>query len=239
MPSKSLPCVRLGSPGAADEPATSINSVQGQPGRRLTGQAHPVIVPIRSLGSSHRPRIASHLLALSSHDRYLRFGYAAGEGQILQYVRSLDFGRDEIFGIYNRKLQLIAVAHLAYAPRGEGAATSVELGISVAESARGRGFGARLFERAAMHARNDGISQMHIHALSENTAMLRIARAAGARVLRDGSEAEAYLQLPAPTFDSRLSELLQEQFAQMDYGVKSHAQPFWQWHDRARNMEAL
>ena len=42
----------------------------------------PVMVPIRSLGPSHRERIATHLLALDEHDRYLRFGYAANDEQI-------------------------------------------------------------------------------------------------------------------------------------------------------------
>ena len=31
-------------------------------------------VPIRALGRRHRHRIAGHLLALDTHDRYLRFG---------------------------------------------------------------------------------------------------------------------------------------------------------------------
>ena len=50
------------------------------------------------------------------HDRYLRFGYAATDEQIERYVDGLDFERDEIFGIYNRRLELIAMAHLAFAP---------------------------------------------------------------------------------------------------------------------------
>jgi len=32
---------------------------------------HSVVVPIRSLGPSHRERIATHLMALEEHDRYL------------------------------------------------------------------------------------------------------------------------------------------------------------------------
>ena len=72
------------------------------------------MVPIRSLGENHRARIASHLKALDAHDRYYRFGFAANDEQIDRYVTGLDFERDEIFGIYNRDLELIAMAHLAY-----------------------------------------------------------------------------------------------------------------------------
>ena len=186
----------------------------------------PSLVPIRSLGANHRDRIAQHLLDLSEHDRYLRFGYAANDEQIQRYVDKLDFERDEVFGIYNRKLTLLAVAHLAYSADAQCDACA-EFGVSVCESARGRGYGARLFDRAAMHARNDGVSLMFIHALSENTAMLKIARNAGATVERDGCESEAYLRLPPATLDTRLTELVEEQIAQTDYRIKSQAKHFW------------
>ena len=64
------------------------------------------------------------------------------------------------------------------------------------QKARGRGYGSRLFERAVIHARNEGVDMLFIHALSENTAMLKIARNAGAMLERAGSETEAYLRLP-------------------------------------------
>ena len=112
-----------------------------------------VLVPIRSLGPGHRERIRAHLLALDEHDRYLRFGYPASDEQIGHYVDGLDFDRDEIFGIYNRRLELIAVAHLAFMQEADAPA-GAEFGVSVLKKARGRGYGARLFERAVMHARN-------------------------------------------------------------------------------------
>ncbi len=201
-------------------------------GRRLLTPGwharHPAkaLVPIRTLGPSHAPRILAHLLALSERDRYLRFGYAANDEQIARYVEGLNFERDEIFGIYNRQLTLLAVAHVAFSvdPQFNSCA---EFGVSVAESARGRGYGGRLFDRAVMHARNEGVSLMFVHALSENTAMLRIARKAGAAVEREGSESECYLRLPPADIDSRLTALFEEQIAQTDYRLKSQARQFW------------
>lgn len=198
----------------------------GKGSNAATGGKAPILVPIRSLGVNHRDRIARHLLSLESSDRYLRFGYMAQDAQIQRYVDGLDFEQDEIFGIYNRKIQLIAMAHLAY-PKEGNYESCAEFGVSVVPGARGRGFGARLFERAAMHAANDGISMMFIHALSENTAMLKIARNAGATVERDGSESEAHLQLPQSTLDSRVTEMLEEQVAQTDYRIKTQAKQFW------------
>jgi GNAT superfamily N-acetyltransferase len=185
-----------------------------------------IVVPIRSLGPSHRERIAVHLMALDVDDRYLRFGYAASDEQIGRYVASLDFDRDDIFGIYNRKLELIAVAHLAYSADPD-MTTCAEFGVSVLKKARGRGFGQRLFDRAVIHARNEGVEMLFIHALSENHAMLRIALKAGARLERAGSETQAHLRLTPATFDSRMAELLEEQVAQTDYTLKQQAMRFW------------
>lgn len=186
----------------------------------------PLLIPIRSLGANHRDRIVRHLLSLDQQDRYLRFGFLAQDEHIQRYVDGLNFERDEIFGIYNRKLELIAMAHLAHAAHKERQACA-EFGVSVLPSARGRGYGARLFERAAMHATNDGISLLLIHALTENAAMLKIARNAGAKVERDGSESEAFLHLPPATFDSQMTELIEEQVAQTDYRIKVQAKQFW------------
>ena len=185
----------------------------------------PVLVPIRSLGVGHRERIANHLLSLDEHDRYLRFGYAANDEQIRRYADSLDFERDEIFGIYNRRLELLAMAHLAFSTDPEHKSCA-EFGVSVVKSARGRGYGARLFDRAVMHARNDGVNVMFIHALSENAVMLRIARTAGATVERDGTESEAYLRLVPATLDSRMTELIEEHMALTDYRIKVQAKQF-------------
>lgn len=186
----------------------------------------PSLVPIRSLGTAHVPQITRHLMALSPSDRYLRFGYAANDAQIQRYVDGLNFARDEIFGIYNRRLELIAVAHLAFSVDPE-LISCAEFGVSVLEQARGRGYGGRLFDRAVKHARNQGVSLLFIHALSENTAMLKIARTAGASIERDGSESEAYLKLPPADLDSHMTELLEERVAQTDYRLKVQAHQFW------------
>jgi GNAT superfamily N-acetyltransferase len=162
---------------------------------------------------------------LDAHDRYLRFGYVAQDTQIQKYAEGLDFSRDDVFGIYDRRLRLLAVAHLAYA-KTDSFSDCAEFGVSVVPGARGRGYGKRLFERAAMHATNDGVRVMFIHALSENAAMLNIARQAGARIERDGSESEAYLTLPVAGMETRLTEFLEEGIGQTDYSLKLRAEQF-------------
>ena len=182
-------------------------------------------MPIRSLGPRHRERIAAHLLALGEHDRYLRFGYAANDAQITRYVDTLDFEQDEVFGIFSRRLELIAMAHLAHAVGATpaDARSESEFGVSVLAHARHRGFGRRLFEHAMLHARNRGVQTLMIHALSENDAMLRIARKAGATIVREGSESDARLRLPPDSLGSHVGEMIEQGAAEFDYQLKRHA----------------
>ena len=185
-------------------------------------------VPIRPLAPRHKPKILAHLLQLSGPDRYLRFGYAATDEQISRYVDQIDFVRDEVFGIFNRRLELAAMAHLAYSVDPKWS-TCAEFGVSVTARYRGRKLGAQLFDRAVYQARNQGVHMLFIHALSENAAMLRIARNAGARVEREGSESEAYLSLPQATLDTHLTALVEDQMAEVDYRIKQQARQFRQW----------
>jgi len=96
------------------------------------------LVPIRKLNPWHRPRIEAHLMALDPGDRYLRFGYAASDEQIRRYVSGIDFKRDDVFGIYNRKLQLVAMAHEAMSTDEKHRACA-QYGVSVAAVARSKG----------------------------------------------------------------------------------------------------
>ena len=159
-------------------------------------------------------------------DRYLRFGYAAADDQIRRYVERIAFERDEVFGVFNRRLELIALAHLAYDPSVDAEparASAAEFGVSVNVHGRGRGLGARLFDHAVLRARNRGVDTIVIHALSENAAMLRIVRNAGAVIERTGVDAEAHLRLPPDNRASRRAGELEEQLGELDYQFKHGA----------------
>jgi ribosomal protein S18 acetylase RimI-like enzyme len=184
-------------------------------------------IPIRSLSERHRPRMVAHLLALDMNDRYLRFGYAAADDQIRRYVERIAFERDEIFGVFNRRLELVALAHLAYEPSVDTQperASAAEFGVSVAVKGRGRGYGARLFDHAVLRARNRHVDTIVIHALSENVAMLKIVRNAGASIERTGSDSEAVLKLPPENFGSIMAGMMAQQLGELDYQFKQGAQ---------------
>jgi len=179
-------------------------------------------VAVRTLGPQHRSRMLAHLTALGDFDRSLRFGQLATDEQIRAYVERIDFGRDLVFGIFNRRLHLVAMAHLAFEPVLDASEPTAEFGVSVLEHWRRRGYGARLFDHAVTHARNRGVRNLLIHVARENSAMLAIVRRAGAEVQFDGAEATAQLPLLQDTLATQLEEMVGHQAAELDYRIKRH-----------------
>ncbi len=181
-------------------------------------------VPIRTFHARHRRQILDHLVQLDEHDRYLRFGSQASLDHLARYTAAIDFKKDEVFGIFNRRLQLVAVAHLAAMPPMRSPAgpevSCMEFGVSVLPQSRGRGLGQRLFEHAIMHARNHHASAMMIHALTENRPMIRIAIRAGARLEADGRDTEAWLSLPKDNLVTHVEGSLLAFNADLVYAIK-------------------
>ncbi len=199
-------------------------SSHGSPARASSPGARTAI-PIRELVESERPLFLRHLLSLGSDDRYLRFGSPFADGPIERYVAGIDFAGDTVFGVFDDALDLVAAGHFAPLPpdaRPEAAALgrTAEFGLSVGDTARGRGLGTALFLRAASHARNLGIGSLFMHCLSENRAMIRIARRAGMSIRQTHGEADAYLALEPGTVATAIEEGVQRQIALIDYAVK-------------------
>jgi GNAT superfamily N-acetyltransferase len=169
----------------------------------------------RELTRFERPKLVAHLLALHAEDRRLRFGLPVSDDTIRDYVERIDFGRDAVFGVFDDELNLAGAAHLA---RADGHA---ELGVSVLPAQRGRGVGAALLERAHVHARNWGIRALFMHCLTENAAMMHLARKQGMRIAAAGGEADAHLALPPASPASIAQALLAERVGLFDYALKS------------------
>jgi GNAT superfamily N-acetyltransferase len=178
-----------------------------------------------------------HFLALEESDRLLRFGSPIPDELITRYVQKLDFVRDTVFGVYDSKLRLVGVGHLAFAPRDAlPVVTTVtskervaEFGVSVSASARGMGIGSRLFERAAIRCRNADIDTLYMHCLSSNQTMIHIAKKAGMQIHRAYGEADAYLKLEPANPGSMMQEAVQEQVAQLDFTLKANKRAAVKW----------
>lgn len=189
-------------------------------GRSLPSGQTPAMV--RVLTSADRERLLAHFLALDIEDRLLRFGQAAPDHVIENYVRSMDFTRDTVFGVFDHQLQLVGVGHLAYLP-ADGNGRTAEFGVSVLESARGQGIGTKLFERAAIRSRNTHVTTLYMHCLSRNSTMMHIAKKSGMKIEYAYGEADAYLSLDPADQSSIIAEMLQEQAAVFDYALKRQA----------------
>jgi RimJ/RimL family protein N-acetyltransferase len=177
---------------------------------------------VRELSSADRARMLKHFLALDEDDRLLRFGQIVPDHVIENYVHNLSFANDVVFGVFDNALELVGVGHLAYLP-AEGNKRTAEFGVSVLESARGRGIGTKLFERAAMRSRNTQVTELYMHCLSRNSTMMHIARKSGMKIEYAYGEADAYLSLTPADQTSIMAELLQEQAAVFDYAIKRQA----------------
>lgn len=187
-------------------------------GRPLAAGASAQVL-VRVLTSADRERLLSHFLSLDHEDRLLRFGQAAPDHVIENYVRGIDFTNDTVFGVFDNQLQLVGVGHLAYLPADSKGRTA-EFGVSVLESARGQGVGSRLFERAAIRSRNTQVTTLYIHCLSRNATMMHIARKSGMKIEYAYGEADAWLSLEPADQNSIVTEMMQEQAAVFDYAMK-------------------
>lgn len=205
------------------------------PDRRLTATTpsrtrQTTRAMVRQLTAADQKRLLAHFVALDDDDRVLRFGQRTTDAVIENYVRGIDFVNDAVFGVFDNRLRLIGVGHLAYLPvRDENEPRTAEFGLSVSSEARGTGVGSALFSRAAMRSRNAGVGTLYMHCLSHNATMMHIARKAGMDIHRDYGEADAYLTLPPADSASILGEMFQEQAAVFDYALKRqvrHANKF-------------
>ncbi|HJV87265.1 MAG TPA: GNAT family N-acetyltransferase [Noviherbaspirillum sp.] len=194
------------------------------------GSEKPTI-RVKELSERDRRRLLMHFLALDDSDRLLRFGTVLPDELVTRYVQMLDFSRDTIFGVYDDNLRLVGVGHIAFAPRealptlseATSKARIAEFGVSVSATARGQGIGSRLFERAAIHCRNEDVDTLYMHCLSSNQTMIHIAAKAGMEIHRDYGEADAYLKLTPANPGTMLAEAMEEQFASFDYTIKANA----------------
>jgi len=167
------------------------------------------------LRGGDRGAVAAHLLALSRQDRRLRFGGAASDAAIHDYVMRIDFDRDAVFGFLADDLSLGGAAHVAVV---DGVA---ELGVSVLAAYRRRGIGSALFRRAEDFARNQSARTLFVRCLTENAAMMHIARKAGMKIVTGGGAADAHLQLPPPDAGTIATQFVQECLAPFDYSLKA------------------
>jgi GNAT superfamily N-acetyltransferase len=169
---------------------------------------------IRELSRLERPALEKHFLALGAQDRRLRFGTTLNDFALRAYVRRIDFEQDAAFGVFDDALHHLGAAHVA---RTGGYA---ELGVSVLDGHRGRGAGGALLARAHTRARNWGVRALFMHCLTENSAMMHLARKQGMEIVAEAGEADAWLRLAPADAATHFGEVFEQRVALFDYALK-------------------
>lgn len=167
---------------------------------------------VQRLGRFQTAEMLAHFSALSSEDLRLRFGAPMGRIALENYVNGIDFSNDRVFGIFDRELRLVSVAHLAVDLERDFA----ELGLSVAHESRRRGHGEALLCRAATHAASLGLHMIYMHCLSENGALMGLARKAGFKIVAARGAADASKQLEETRPESIAMEMVNDRIALVD-----------------------
>jgi GNAT superfamily N-acetyltransferase len=176
---------------------------------------HAPTIPVKRLSGPDRLALSAHFRQLDDADRRLRFGSARSDDSLSEYVESLDFDRDAVFGVFDDELRLAGVAHVGVFPE------FAEFGVSVLPHARGKGIGSALFDRANLFARTHFIRAMFTHCLTENRAMMHIARKAGMKIVNEAGEADAWIDLPPAGVTTITRELMADRVALLDYAMKA------------------
>lgn len=148
---------------------------------------NPATPIVRRLRTSDRGAILDHLLALNADDRYGRFASALSDHAIAAYVDRLALDRDAGFGIGDVTGHLSGFIHLAV----HGA--TGEIGASVLPACRRCGQARQLFAATFRHARQIGMT--HIHLATGHPAAIRISHALAYPVERRASAPRAIISL--------------------------------------------
>ena len=134
------------------------------------------------LGDTHRQRLREHFLRLNASDRHLRFGSSLNDSAVINYVRGIDFERDEIYAVTDDAKCILGVVHIVVTEQ------EAELGLSVLAPARGLGVGNTLFDRAVMHLRNRCVREVLVRCLHQNAAMMHLAQKYGMKIQQEGTD---------------------------------------------------
>lgn len=163
----------------------------------------------------HFHDLASHFLALTAADRFLRFGWVMTDVDIVAYVESLLQSIGNVFVVIEPAPDISGVVHVEFASGG------AELGLSVSAWARGKGIGTLLLERAGVLASARGTRTLFVRNLNFNAALRRLAHQVGMQVACAHSARSTRLEVPAATENARVCAPLAGTITLADHSLRS------------------
>lgn len=148
-----------------------------------------------TLDASHRALITAHLKGLDADDRINRFCCVTGDDLIEQYVANIRYEQDIVLGSVVDG-RLVGFVHAAVF--SDGKERLCEIGISVDAALRKSGIGKRMLQASIDTAHGLQIRRIYVQYMTSNGPMAALARSAGGRLERDGADASAVFESPAP-----------------------------------------
>jgi GNAT superfamily N-acetyltransferase len=159
---------------------------------------------VRKLWVGETKLYRDHLLRLDPASRRDRFGQAATDDFVRQYVASL--GSDAIIHGFFIDGLLRGAAELR--PLAPSLAKRADAALSVERSWQSHGVGSALLERLLLTARNRRIRWLHMACLAHNLRMQQLARKFDADLSLDFDSAVGTVQAPRPTPLSVMREVV-------------------------------
>jgi RimJ/RimL family protein N-acetyltransferase len=161
-----------------------------RPGPPRTGHG-----TIRRTGHVARTELARHLLRLKPYQRCMRFN--GNDDFVRAYCHGFTGTRPVTLGYFMDGIlrgagEMFILSDIA-------ARRNCEVAVSVEGEHQGRGIGTSLVTRLLVLASNRRIPTMHALYVHGNKRMENIALRFGARITSDGSQAEAIIDVPAPS----------------------------------------
>ena len=139
-----------------------------------------------TLSNNDRDSILSHFLGLGPDSRNTRFFGTVSDQFIQNYVSRLDFNQNDFgFGIFDDDLNLIGFTHVYVTEKSDKSLTA-EVGFSVSDDSRGRGYGSLMFTRLKNWCKAQSIDTIYVECLATNYAMKELAKKNGASIITDG-----------------------------------------------------
>lgn len=163
----------------------------------------------RTLWNWEKPDYVAHLIRLDSECRRLRFHGAMSDERLARHADHV-FSHDDVDVVgWFKDGVLRGAAEVAVFATASG--REAEAAFAIEYAYRRNGVGRALMERAALHARNLGATDLHIATDRENRAMIGLARSCGATFEINDTEADGVLHnAPRTVFSIALETIEQE-----------------------------
>ncbi len=139
----------------------------------------------------HFHDLVGHFLAMSSNDRFLRFGGVMSDAWIVAYVESLFASAEPVLVVVERGEDISGAPHL------ESTGCGVVLGLSVSAWARRLGIGTLLLQRAGPMTCARGFKTLFVRNLNLNTPLQQLAMRLGMSVACASTASITRLEVPA------------------------------------------